>query len=255
MTAQELLLSHSSIVTYLRCHYAWLLAYVHRVRQVPRISTAIGIAVHAGAAAHWAGGDRAGTTQSRLETEMASMPALEPAEASGAVAGAQRAIAAYAAKIAPTFRPALVEQTFLIRINGTLVSGQIDAADEDVHDTKTAKTPSDVKPEEHRLQMSIYRHGYKALTGHFPKRLLLDIVGLNGRTKTVEVQPDDAGMAEVIGIVAKGVEAGDFEPTGARSGRCRSCFYVASCRFANLTASVESRTTGESSELEMRETA
>lgn len=232
---QELILSKSAIDSWLRCHKAWLYAYAFRIPGAPNLDMAVGTAVHAAVEAHWKGKNPEKALAMAMSRELALIPGLIPILAAGAVADALRLWRTYLANIAPTFIPTLIEADFLIRINGVLVSGRIDVGTEDdVRDTKTTSTPSKVDPKSHGLGMSLYAHGYAALTGRQPKRLLLDVVGKNGRFAVKEVERDDAGTAEVVGMVAKGINAGDFRPTGAASGQCYGCSFRAICPDANL---------------------
>lgn len=231
----ELILSKSSIEVWLACHKRWAYGYLYRVPGAPNLDMAVGTGTHAAVEAYWKGESPEEAFAVAMSRELALIPGLVPILAAGAVADGLRLWGTYLRHIVPTFTATMVEKDFLIRVNGVLVSGRIDAADEnDVHDTKTTSTPSKVTPERHALGMTIYRHGYRALTGKFPGRLLLDVVAKNGRHKVVEVEPDDAGMAEVVGMVAKGISEGDFRPTGASSGACYGCAYRTMCPDANL---------------------
>ena len=235
MTGQELILSKSSIDVWLDCHRKWMYAYVYRVHGPPSIEQARGQAVHAGVEALLKDKDPFKALQKAWKAETALMPNADSAEARQALADAHTLLRVYQANIAPLLGTVIaIEKDFLVRVNGILMSGRIDVADQDVHDTKTTATPAKVSANSHRLGMTLYRHGYRALTGTWPGRLLLDIVARNGRWKQLEVEPDDAELAEVAGLVAKGVNEGDFAPTGAAKGSCHKCAYVNICEFANV---------------------
>lgn len=230
----ELILSKSSIDAWLSCHYKWFIGYVWRIGGAPSLDMAVGTAVHAGVEAYWNGNDHVEATRMALQREVALMDAVSADEVARAVVDAHAMTKTYVEKIAPTFRPTMVEQDFLIRVNGQLVSGRLDAASEtEVHDTKTTSTPSKVTPDQHRLGMTLYSWGYRALTGHLPEKLQLDIVAKNGRWAVKEVEPDYAGTAEVVGLVADGIKSNDFRPTGAAVGECPRCPYRNICRFSN----------------------
>lgn len=231
----ELILSKSSIGTWLTCYRQYMYGYVYRIPGAPSLDMAIGTAVHAGAEAHWKGHDPIEATQKALDREVALIPHVTVDEGVQADKDALAMTRLYLDKIAPTFTVTMVEQDFLIRVDGTLVSGRIDAADDkDVHDTKTTSTPSKVDAAHNQLGMTIYRHGYKSITGHLPERLLLDVVAKNGRVAVKEVEPDDQGMAEVVAMVARGINEGDFAPTGASRGECVRCPYATICPSAKL---------------------
>lgn len=241
----ELILSKSSIERWLSCRYAWLLTYAHRLPGRPNLDMIVGTAVHAGVEAYWKGKDPRSGLEKAWAREVRSMgSAFVVGDFADHRLDAHKMLGVYLASIAPTFTPSIVERDFLVRINGVLVSGRIDAADDDdVHDTKTTSTPSKVTADQHRLGMTLYRHGYASITGRLPKRLLLDVVARNGRWKQLPVEPDDAGMAEVVAHVAAGINAGDFEPTGAAVGECPRCPFLMVCRFGEpwrLTPAVES---------------
>lgn len=230
---RPLILSASSISEWLRCHYAYLLGSVWRVPAPPNLDMAIGTAVHAGVEAlHKGGPDPVGSLQDALIDAMESMPAVPEAEATQGLLDALAMFRLYQDKIAPGFHPTLIEQSFVIDINGVTVSGQIDAADEDVHDTKTTATLSRFRPEKHRFQLSLYRHGYRAITGRWPGRLILDVLARNGRWKQVELQPDDHEVASVLALTSRGILSGDFSPTGALSNRCPRCPFLEVCQYA-----------------------
>jgi len=226
---QELVLSKSSWAVFLRCAHAWLLAYVYRIGGRPSVDMAIGTAVHAAVQAYWEHRpDAPAVLRNTLRRELGQ---IDPE----ALEAANTMYLAYLRSIAPTFTPTIIERDFLIRVDGVLVSGRIDAADDaDVHDTKTTSTPSKVTPDEHSIGMTAYAYGYRALTGRLPKRLLLDVVAKNGRAAVKEVQRDDQGLADVVGHVARKINEGSFEPTGARTGQCPSCTFVAICKFAKV---------------------
>lgn len=232
----ELRLSKSSLDLWGDCNYAWMLAYVYRIKGAPTLHMIQGRAVHAGIEAHWKGEDALERVRTAFAADVASVPDVDPAMAVEALQEAVGLVSTYVAKIAPTFTPKLVEARFLIRVNGILVSGAIDAADDDVHDTKSTSTPSKVDPKRHEIEMSIYHMGFEALTGKPPGKLLLDIVGRNGRAATKEVAEDRRGAAEYLGYVAGKINAGEFEPTGARTGQCVYCPYAVDnfCKYARV---------------------
>lgn len=233
MTDAPLILSASSISAYLRCGHAWLMGNIWRVPAAPNMAMAVGTAVHAGVEQFWKGlPDPVGTTQGAFRRELESMPTFDKREGEQGIVDAHNMLKVYFEKIAPTFRPTIVEKAFVMDIQGILVSGQIDAADEDVHDTKTTATLSKFRPERHRLQMTIYKLGYAVLTGRAPRRLLLDVIARNGRWKTVEIEPDVNEFMGVLGLVQTGIMRGEFPPNGALNGSCARCPYLEICDYA-----------------------
>jgi hypothetical protein len=235
----ELILSKSSIDEWMRCHKAWMFGYAYRIKGAPNLDMFVGTLLHGMVEGYWRGTDPEKALVATWDREVQSMDPLASDEVSRCLADARGLFQTYLDKIVPTFPkpPTLIERDFLIRVNGTLVSGRLDCATEDpdeVRDTKTTSTPSKVTPERHQLGQTLYAWGFAAITGRMPARLLLDIVGKNGRVAVKEVEPDFAGAAEVVGMVAKGIREGDFAPTGAAKGSCWSCPYQAICPDANL---------------------
>ena len=236
MSDPSLILSASSISFYLKCHYRYLLSNVYRIGGGrPNMAAVLGVAVHAGVEAFWKTPTRPNAALRRaFERELATVPTPFEEEPSVVLAEAERMLGTYIGQVAPTFTPTMVEQKFLITVNGIGVSGTIDAADDDVRDLKTVSMISKFYPKDHQFQLSLYRLGYKALTGHFPRKLLLDVLPRRGRItyRSYEVEPDMAEVNDVIDVVSTGVMAEDYEPTGATGGACHYCPYRGICRYA-----------------------
>lgn len=235
MSEPTLILSASSIAFYLRCHYRYLLSNVYRIGGGrPSMAAVLGAAVHAGVEAFWKSPTRPDAALRRsFERELATVPTPFEEEPSVVLAAAERMLGTYIGQVAPTFKPTMVEQSFLITVEGVGVSGTLDAADEnDVRDLKTVSMISKFYPTEHRLQLSLYRLGYKALTGHYPRKLLLDVLPRRGKIvyRSYEIEPDMAEVIDVIGIVSEGIAAEDYEPTGATGGACHYCPYRLVCK-------------------------
>ncbi len=232
---RELVLSVSTMKMWLDCRYKYLLSNIWRVPAPPNMDMAIGTAVHAGVEAYHTGRkDPVGDTVTALTRELDSMPKPTVDEATQALLEAHTMLRLYREKTAG-YHPTMVEKDFVARINGVLVSGRIDGADEeDVHDTKTTANLTKFKPERYSFQSNIYRWGYKVLTGRMPKRLLLDVVTRNARYKQVEIKPDDS-VFDTVGVVSAGILKGEFEPTGALSGECARCPYARGvCSYARV---------------------
>lgn len=233
----ELVLSASSLKVWLTCGHRYLLEHVYRVPAPPNMDMAIGTAVHAGVeAAHKGENLPRLNVGLGLAAEIGKMPSVTSNEAQKASDEALAMYEVYRTKIAPDFTPTIIEQSAIVRINSVLFSGQIDAADDQgVHDTKTTATLSKFRPERHRLQMTGYRFLYRAITGHLPRRLLLDVIARNLKWKTVEIEPDEGEFVDVLTLTAQGILEGRYEPTGASSGACNRCPYSTGvCTYARL---------------------
>jgi hypothetical protein len=234
----ELIVSASSMKEYLTCGYRYLLSSVWRVPGAPNMDMAIGTAVHAGVEAlHKALPEPLEATETALLAELDKVRGPDPTSPSRAMNEASDMYRLYAAKIAPTFKPTMIERSFVTRINGYLFAGQIDVADDTdaVRDTKTTASLTKFKPERHRVQMTGYRFGFKSITGRWPTRLLLDVVTRNLKWKTVEIEPDQDEFITSLTLTQRGILGGDYEPTGASSGACARCPYSTGvCRYARL---------------------
>lgn len=236
MAEPRLVLSSSSLSTYLKCHRQYLYANVFRVPGRQNLAAALGSAVHAGAKAFWKAPE---TAQAALEREFSTeltqvpLPYAEPVE--GILADATRMLGTYIQEVAPTLTPTTVEEPFVIEVEGVLLSGTIDAADEnDVHDLKTTYLISKFDPSSYGLQMNLYGLAHRARTGYKPKRLLLDVLPRRGRFtyRQYEVKPEVGDLLDVIGLVRDGILAEDYKPTGAISGACHWCPYKEICEYA-----------------------
>lgn len=237
MSDAPLILSASSTKTYLSCSYRYLLENVFRIPAPPNMAMAIGSAVHAGVEALHKGENlprlNVGLSIAKDAATMAPVPSSEEMQAASDDALAMYEL--YKSKVAPTFTPTLVETSFIVSLDGILFSGQIDAADEDVHDTKTTDNLSSFRPSYHGFQMTGYRFGYKFLTGRWPRRLLLDVIARNGRWKQVEITPDPGDFMDALGLVRDGILSETFEPTGVETGACRRCpYFERECSFGRI---------------------
>lgn len=232
----ELVLSASSLKSWLTCGRKYWYEQVLRVPGAPNMAMAIGTAVHAGIEALHKGENlprlNVGLGLAAEIGKMSPLPSSE--ECQQASDDALTMFEMYQEKVAPTFRPTMIERSFVIRVNGTLVSGQIDAADEDVHDTKTTATLSKFRPEKHRLQLNLYRMGFRSITGRNPARLLLDVLARNGRYKQVEIDVDEGEAVDVIALASRAILSGDYEPTGTLNGSCPRCPFSQICEFSEV---------------------
>ena len=234
----DLVLSTSSISEYLRCPHRYLLSHVYRRKGRQSVAAAIGQAVHAGVEALHHAQPALDALRGSFAVEMIAVPTAERDADPDALADAERMLGVYEREVLPTFRPVLVEAPFTIRVDGVIVSGTIDAADEDVRDTKTTsgKTINGRKPHfdpaNYDLQLSLYAMGYKALRGTWPKRLLLDVLTRRGTYRQYERPPKIGEALDVVGIVRDGIGREEFDPTGALNGSCNWCPYIEVCPHA-----------------------
>jgi len=234
----EIILSHSSIAEYWKCHHRYYLNSVLRLPGVGNLAMALGTAVHAAAEAIYTSPLKPLAVLRRsFAAETAGLPAQEMSDDPGALGDGETMLATYQREVVPTFHPTMNERAFTVRAEEVLLTGIIDAADdEDVHDTKTTSLISKFHPESYQVQMTIYHWGYTAITGHAPKRLLLDVLPRGGkvRYRQVEVKPAHGEVRDLVRLTAHGIMQRDWTPTGALSGACAYCPFRTSCEFSNV---------------------
>ena len=231
----ELVLSHSSIAEYWRCHYRYYLNNVLRLPGAGNLAMALGTAVHAAAEAIFTSPLKpASFLRSAFIKETAGLSAEEMNADPGALTDGETMVETYIREVVPTFRPTMTERPFTIRAEDTLLTGIIDAADdEDIHDTKTTSLISKFSPDRHQVQMTLYHWGYTALTGHQPKRLLLDVLPRGGkvRYRQVEIKPAHGEVRDLVRLTRDAIMGRSFEPTGLLNGSCAMCPYREVCEF------------------------
>jgi hypothetical protein len=234
----DLILSTSSISEYLRCHHAYLLGHVYRMQRRQSVAAAIGQAVHAGVEALHRGQPAHNALRAAWDEEVESIPADAVAADPDAFTDAKKMLSIYERDVLPTFQPTLIEAPFAARVAGVILTGTIDQADDDVRDTKTTsgKTINGRKPHfdpaNYDQQLSLYRLGYKALTGKWPRRLLLDVLTRRGTYRQYEREPRTADAMDALGVARDGILREEYDPNGALSGACNWCGYVERCGYA-----------------------
>jgi hypothetical protein len=176
--------------------------------------------------------------RSAFARELVQVPAAEIAADPDGLMDAERMLAVYRREVAPTFKPWLVEAPFTAKVNGVILSGTIDGADDDVRDLKTTagKTINGRKPRfdpaNYDIQMTLYRFGYKALTGRWPRRLLLDVLTRRGTYRQYEREPKNGDALDALGVARDGILRGEFDANGALNGSCFYCPYIEVCDYA-----------------------
>lgn len=235
--------SASAIGVYLTCEKRYLLEYVYRQGGEGRsFAAAIGAAVHAGVDALWQGRtDPYDVLRRRWAREVALMPAYDEDPAVGQ-ADAERMLTVYGTQVKPTFvGETRIEVPFSITVNGMGVTGTIDAMNDDLRDLKTTagksingrKAPT-FTPSRYDLQLGLYRIAYRFITGHDPKRTILDVLTRRGTYRTYERKTDPTETLDTIGVVTDGILGESYRPTGAYSGMCKWCPVSGVCSDAIL---------------------
>lgn len=237
-----IVLSSSSISSYLRCRRQYALGYVFRRPGIQNVAAAIGVAVHAGVEALHLAQPAQDALHGAFAAEAVRVPASELAADPDALPDARRMLRTYEEEVFPTFHPDLVEAPFAVLVEGVVLTGILDGADtrtDEVRDLKTTagktvagKKPSSFNPASYDLQLGLYSLGYIGLTGRRPRRTALDVVTRRGTYRQYEREPNVGEAIDILGIVRDGIDRGDFAPTGAFNGSCTWCPFVAECGYA-----------------------
>jgi RecB family exonuclease len=237
----ELVLSSSSVSTYLRCGYRYYLAEVLRLPAAGSVAMALGTALHAGVERLLKNDPRrpvdALYEAYAREVDKITDPEEDPATA---LPDAVKMLDVYTTQVWPGEKPVAVEEKFVMRIAGVLWSGIFDRRDKDtVRDLKSTagKTINGNKPKfdlgNHQLQMDGYRFGFKSITGRWPRQLLLDVITRTGKYRQYEITPQPATFLDTLGIVRDAIMQRSYEPTGTLNGSCSYCPYRRTCEYSN----------------------
>ena len=260
--SEPLILSASSVGTFLRCGYQWYAAYVLRIKSPPSVKQVLGIAAHDAVELNY---------RQKVETHL-DLPVTEvidsfsdsydrqvidvddpdedPGKAKDSGVGLVRL---YHTEVAPPIQPEYVEQEVKFAIDGQAWSGYIDLAttDKAIRDTKTTgRTPSDTT--QYSIAMTGYALGYRHMTGAKEADVVLDFLI---RTKTPKYLPVSSGgpindaaiatFADVVHDVALSIEAGRFLPNGLYSQACAWCGFTKICPALKASRSFALGTTSE----------
>lgn len=243
--SNPLVLSASSVQTFLRCGVQWALAYVDGIKSPPSLKLARGLAVHT-------------AVETNMVQKVVTKVDLRPDDVADAYVDAYNAISPeieedrhqidsykdsgvalsklHTVQAAPHIQPKWVEKAVQFELNGIPFSGQIDILDVDnkVRDTKT--TAQKPRGESYVLNMTGYALAFRQLTGEVETDTVLDyLVG----TKKPYYMPIEAGgpvddtqiirFANVVESVHGAIQAGRFVPNGLTSGACSWCGFKNIC--------------------------
>jgi hypothetical protein len=256
--AQDLVLSASSVTTFLRCGSQWYYAYVQGVKAPPSLRAIRGIAAHAAVEV-----DMRQKIKSRVDIPVADMLdaydeswneetqdgfATQNDEKPGEVKDkGYELVRLYHTEVAPKIQPTLVEEPIQFSINGQAYSGQIDIAEMVepdlwgppekrlvIRDTKTTgRSPVDGS---YLLNMTGYAIAQRQRTGQIEADTVLDYLVALKEPKYKEIRMGgpvtDAQIAQfatVVGSVADSINAGRFVPNGLINGACGWCGFRDIC--------------------------
>jgi len=254
----RLVLSASSVATFMRCGKQWEYAYVQKVKSPPSVRQALGLSAHTAyetdmlARLTDSDGLPASTVVDVFSDEYDRLvPDLEdPEEDPGSAKDQQvRVIQMYATQIAPTIVPIMVEQSFSFRINDIEFSGTLDLArirpstDPEkplkvrVSDWKnSARKPVDNG--QYAYGITGYAIGYRQLTDDIEDEVGLDVLVRHKRNKPDHYPITSGGpvsdraiasFADTTTQVHNAIQRGDFMPNGLFNGACSWCGFARIC--------------------------
>lgn len=243
--AEPVVLSASSIATFLRCGIQWEFAYVYNIKSRPSVRQSIGLAFHTAVERNLTQKieSRADLVEDEVvgaftdEYDHLVVDVEEPEEDPGK--GKDSGIVVvrkHHREIAPTIQPLWVERPIQYKVNGVPYSGTIDLVDQHrrVRDWKTSKRKPDRGS--YLLNMIGYALGYRHETGETEKEVVLDYLI---RTKQPYYYPVSSGgpvpdhardsFATIAEQVYSAIQAGRFVPNGLVNNACSWCGYQNIC--------------------------
>lgn len=258
--ATPLVLSGSSINTYLRCPKQWEYAYVRRIKSPPTLRLAIGSAAHTALEQDLVQKMETGQDMPR-EMVVDLFHDAFVAEAEGATShdgethgqaldSGIKCVSVWHDTVAPVTDPIAVEEEIQFKINDVIVSGTIDIVKRVAARTSLSEPVADKtiigdwkfvgkKPSSgssYLLSMVGYAIGYRQKTGVVEDGLVLDHmvrtkVPYHYPIESAGPVPDESivAYAGIVSDVAKGIEGGNFPPSGLQGNACSWCGYKDIC--------------------------
>lgn len=242
-----LVLSKSSLNTFLRCPQQWEYAYVRRIKSPPSVRQTLGIAAHTAVETNF----RQKITSEVDLPENDVLDAFSTAYDAGtediekpeedigkAKDSGLTLLTKHHREVAPGISPLMVEEPVQYTINGIAFSGYLDLVDVQrrLRDLKTtARSPT---VGNHAMEMTGYAVGYREKTGEVEQDVVLDyLVRVKDPKKQYQKVEwggpvDDHAInvfAKQVGIASTMIEAGLFPATGVQSQACSWCGYTAIC--------------------------
>lgn len=251
----RLMLSASSVATFLRCGVQWEFAYVKKVISPPTVRQALGIAAH-------------DAFEENLLTKMVTKVDLpeelvldafsdsydrqvddmkgffDPKDPPGTAKDQGiKLVQKQHREISPGIEPMLVEAPIQFEINGVIWTGTIDFVDGKlrVRDWKTgARKPQSAA--NYQLAMTGYALGFRELSGQTEADVQLDFL-IRYKKQEPGYFPIPSGgpvpdraiqvFSDTVGLVQEAVLAGRFIPNGLQNNACSWCGYTAICPYYN----------------------
>lgn len=252
--ASPLVLSGSSITTFLRCGKQWYFAYIEGIKSPPTLKQVVGIATHAAVETNMRQKvdtkidlPTADVVDAFITSYDQQLPDVDkngdddPGESKDSGVAITKL---YQEKVAPDIQPLWVEREIQFAVDGQPYSGVIDLVEERpglfgaervIRDTKTTGR----KPAaggSYGIAMTGYALAYREQTGDVEADIVLDYLV---RTKTPQYVPINSGgpveddtikqFGSIVGQVAAAVQAGSFLPNGIQNNSCGWCGYRDIC--------------------------
>jgi len=248
--ADDLVLSASSVATFLRCGQQWFYAYVENRKSPPSVKQALGLASH-GAVEYNMRQKITSKVDAPLDEVLDAFsdswngmaPDIEIDEDDPAPWKVKdngiKIVRKHHTEVAPAIQPLYVEEPVRFDINSIPYSGTIDLVDQKrrVRDLKTTgRTPS--KGKSHLLQMTGYALGFRQATGETEAEVMLDyfIYYAKQAPKYLPIASggpiDDAHVvtfSKIVGDVYGQIMDGRFLPNGIEGTACSWCGYTDIC--------------------------
>lgn len=244
-----LVLSSSSVATFLRCGQQWKYAYVDGIKSPPSVRQVIGIAAHRAIEVNMAQKVDSLVDLPRDEVLDAfsdsfdeEIEGWEPSDdeetpEKGKDSGALL-VGMARDHVLPRIQPLLVEEPVQMMVGDVPYSGVLDLVDSKgrVHDWKTTKRRPTVTAGLHILQMTGYALGYRIASDQKETEVVLNHFI---RTKVPSYLPVASGgpvtdeairtFSRIVRDVSAQISAGNFLPNGLMSGACSWCGYTDIC--------------------------
>jgi len=244
--AEPVVLSASSVQTFLRCGHQWYLANVVRLREPPKVRMSLGTAAHSAVEHNMVqkiltktdvdADEMTDVFSSNFDELMTEIE--DPDEDIGkAKDDGIGLVKLHRKMVSPMIQPIWVEKAGQLEVDGVPYSWVVDLVDDKdrVRDLKTKKARPRI--DEYLLGMTGYALGFRQETGRKESDIVID--GLV-RTKVPQYVPLYGGQvsdqriesfSDTLGTISHAIERGDFVPNGLTSGACNWCGFANSCKY------------------------
>jgi len=239
--AELVVMSGSSLATFLRCPQQWELAYVHRIRRPPRLRMAVGLAAHSAIEKNLRHKMQVWTDLPKEEVietfvdEFKRDAQDSPDEGKETKGNSQDSgiatLGVWYDQVNPQIQPLAVEQHGQFTLNGIPYDWTADVVTQQkrIRDWKfSLKKPSG---DQYIVNMIGYAIGWRHESGEIESGVDLDYMV---RTKQPyhhnipgSTVPDEAidAFTRALQSAYKSINAGIYPPTGLSSGVCSWCAY------------------------------